>query len=221
MSESASANSAENEQVVKGSVLGKPDMKEEKRDNMPESRLPLTDAFNDLEKSEDIDGKIVVRSHIVRATGPSLNLEQKGEALNIQDFQQLMKENGAGEAHRNDTITSKAEALIAMFAKQSQILEKYTKHLEALELETKQLESAEAVAAMVEQTNIQTEAMLTAVEDEEDFSKDLQQQLEVLLTKIEETLERLKGRLKRRAAAGRSSVKETASEDQAIASSSN
>ncbi|KAL8810812.1 MAG: hypothetical protein Q9223_007673, partial [Gallowayella weberi] len=154
-----------------------------------ESRLPLTDAFNDLEKSEDVDGKIV-----------------KGEALNTQDFQQLMKENGAGEVQRNDTITSKAEALIAMFAKQSQILEKYTKHLEAVEQQTKQPEPVEAVAAMVEQTNIQTEAMLTAVEDEEDFSKDLQQQLEVLLTKVEETLERLRGRLKRKAAAGRSSV---------------
>lgn len=84
-------------------------------------------------------------------------------------------------------------------------MEKYTKHLEVLEMETKQPEPVEAVTAMFEQTHIQTEAMLATVKnEEEDFSEELQHQLEAVLNRIEEALERLK----RKAVAERSSAKQ-------------
>ncbi|KAL8680956.1 MAG: hypothetical protein Q9224_006899, partial [Gallowayella concinna] len=120
-----------------------------------------------------------------------------------------------------------AETLITMFTKQSAIMEKYTQHLESLEKETLQPEPVEAVTAMVEQTHIQTEAMLNAVErEEEDFPEELQQQLEGVLLRTEETLEGLMERLKRKKGMGgdglgkaTASGKETASGGQATTGS--
>lgn len=95
-----------------------------------------------------------------------------------------------------------------MFTKQSEIMEKYTKHLELLEKQAKEPEPVEAVTAMVEQTHIQTEAILATAEKEEDeFPEELQHQLETVLSRTEEALERLMGRLKRKAAAGQPSAK--------------
>ena len=65
-----------------------------------------------------------------------------------------------------------------MFTKQSEIMEKYTKHLEILEKEAKQPEPMEAVTAMVEQTHIQTGAILaTVMKEEDDFPEELQNSL--------------------------------------------
>lgn len=88
-----------------------------------------------------------------------------------------------------------------MFINQSEIMEKYTKHLELLEKQTEEPEPVEAVTAMVEQTHIQTDAILSTMEREEnDFPEELQLQLETVLSRTEEALERLMGRLKRKAA---------------------
>ncbi|KAL8876546.1 MAG: hypothetical protein Q9198_005281 [Flavoplaca austrocitrina] len=109
--------------------------------------------------------------------------------------------------------TTEAEAIIKMFTKQSEIMEKYTKHLELLEKQTKEPEPVEAVTAMVEQTHIQTDAILSTVEKEEDdFPEELQQQLETVLSRTEEALERLMGRLKRKAATGQVQAKAAAPE---------
>lgn len=90
-------------------------------------------------------------------------------------------------------------------------MEKYTKQLELLEEKAKEPEPVEAVTAMVEQTYIQTEAILATVENEEDdFSMELQHQLETVLWRTEETLERMMGRLKRKAAAEQPSGKAAA-----------
>ncbi|KAL9032775.1 MAG: hypothetical protein Q9180_006314 [Flavoplaca navasiana] len=130
---------------------------------------------------------------------------KKGEALGVEDFQQLMKDNGASSVNKDDSKkkTTEAESIIEMFTKQSEIMENYAKHLELLEKHTKEPEPVEAVTAMVEQTHIQTDAILSTVEKEEDdFPKELQQQLETVLSRTEEALERLMGRLKRQAATG-------------------
>ena len=100
-------------------------------------------------------------------------------------------------------------------------MEKYTKHLGILEKHTEQIEPIEAVAAMIEQTHIQSEVLLATVEQEEEtFSKELQQQLERVLSRTEEALERLMERLKRKAAAERASSKETAPWDPTVVGSS-
>lgn len=92
-------------------------------------------------------------------------------------------------------------------------MEKYTKQLELLEKQAKEPEPVEAVTAMVEQTHIQTEAILATVEKEEDdFPEELQHQLETILSRTEEALERLMGRLKRKAEAGQASTKAAAPE---------
>ncbi|CAL8575960.1 hypothetical protein XPA_001854 [Xanthoria parietina] len=160
-----------------------------------ENGLPFTDAFQNLKKTKAIEDKIAA-----------------GEALVADDFQQLMKDNSASEA-RGDASTKNtdAEAIFRMFTKQSEIMEKYTKQLELLEEKAKEPEPVEAVTAMVEQTYIQTEAILATVENEEDdFSMELQHQLETVLWRTEETLERMMGRLKRKAAAGQASGKAAA-----------
>ncbi|KAL8658865.1 MAG: hypothetical protein Q9226_000728 [Calogaya cf. arnoldii] len=156
-----------------------------------ENGLPFTDAFTKLKKTKAIEDKMAA-----------------GEALAVEDFQQLMKDNGASEAHKDPTQATDADAIINMFTKQSEIMERYTKHLEILEKETEQSEPVEAVTAMVEQTHIQTEAILATVEKEEDdFPEELQHQLETVLSRTEKALERLMGRLKRKAAAGQASAK--------------
>lgn len=107
--------------------------------------------------------------------------------------------------------TTDPEAIFRMFTKQSEIMDKYTKQLELLEKQAKEPEPVEVVTAMVEQTYIQTEAILATVENEEDdFSMELQHQLETVLWRTEETLERLMGRLKRKAATGQASGKAAA-----------
>ena len=74
--------------------------------------------------------------------------------------------------------------------------------------EAEQPEAVEAVTAMVEQTHIQTEAIVATVEKEEDdFPEELQHQLETALSQTEEALERLMGKLKRKAAAGQAPAK--------------
>ncbi|KAL8914855.1 MAG: hypothetical protein Q9172_007017 [Xanthocarpia lactea] len=170
-----------------------------------EKGLPFTDAFKDLKKNTAIMEKIAA-----------------SEAVNVDNFRQ-MKDNGAIGTDKNDPATdTDVKAIIKMFTKQSEIMEKYTKHLEILEKPTKQTEPVEAVAAMIEQTHIQSEVLLATVEQEEDsLSKELQQQLETVLSRTEEALERLMERLKRKAAAGRASSKETAPGDPTAVGSSN
>ncbi|KAL8992881.1 MAG: hypothetical protein Q9169_006766 [Polycauliona sp. 2 TL-2023] len=138
----------------------------------------------------------------------------RGEALIMDDFAQLMKDNGLSNASEDDNKKYKdAEAIIKMFSKQSELMEKYTKHLELLEEQAKQPEPVEAVTVMVEQTHIQTEAILAVVEQEEDdFPEELQHQLETILIRTEEALERLLGRLKRKAAKAKASSKVVAPE---------
>ncbi|KAL8853894.1 MAG: hypothetical protein Q9221_001365 [Calogaya cf. arnoldii] len=157
-----------------------------------ENGLPFTDDFIELTKTKAIEDKMTA-----------------GEALVVEDFQHLMKDNGASEAHKDEsTKATDAEAIINMFIKQSKIMEKYTKHLETLGKEAEQPEAVEAVTAMVEQTHIQTEAIVATVEKEEDdFPEELQHQLETALSQTEEALERLMGKLKRKAAAGQAPAK--------------
>ncbi|KAL8906493.1 MAG: hypothetical protein Q9171_006254 [Xanthocarpia ochracea] len=140
--------------------------------------------------------------------------QAKSEAVNVDNLPQ-MKDNDAMGTDKFDPATdTDVKAIIEMFTKQSEIMEKYTKHLEILEQPTKQTEPVEAVAAMIEQTHIQSEVLLATVEQEEDIlSKEVQQQLETVLSRTEEALERLMERLKRKAAAGRASSKETAPGD--------
>ncbi|KAL8976692.1 MAG: hypothetical protein Q9205_007358 [Flavoplaca limonia] len=169
-----------------------------------ENGLPFADAFKALKKTKTIEDKIAAS---VR--------DAKGEALGVEDFQQLMKDNGVLSVNKDDSKkkTTEAEAIIKMFTKQSEIMEKYTKHLELLEKQTKEPEPVEAVTAMVEQTQIQTDAILSTVEKEvDDFPEELQQQLETVLSRTEEALERLMGRLKRKAATGQVQAKAAAPE---------
>ncbi|KAL8799997.1 MAG: hypothetical protein Q9182_005478 [Xanthomendoza sp. 2 TL-2023] len=72
-----------------------------------------------------------------------------------------------------------------MFAKQCEIMEKYIDFLEILEQQTKQPGLVEAVNAMAAQTNIQTEAILTAVKHVKDTPNDLLQQLYTLHSELE------------------------------------
>ncbi|KAL8876538.1 MAG: hypothetical protein Q9192_008843 [Flavoplaca navasiana] len=163
-----------------------------------ENGLPFTDAFRALKKTKTIEDKIAA-----------------SEALGVEDFQQLMKDNGASSVNKDDSKkkTTEAESIIEMFTKQSEIMENYAKHLELLEKQTKEAEPVETVTAMVEQTHIQTDAILSTMEKEEDdFPKELQKQLETVLSRTEEALERLMGRLKRKAAAGQVPAKSAAPE---------
>ncbi|KAL8889307.1 MAG: hypothetical protein Q9215_003387 [Flavoplaca cf. flavocitrina] len=165
-----------------------------------ENGLPFADAFKALKKTKTIEDKIAA---------------SKGEALGVEDFQQLMKDNGVLSVNKDDSKkkTTEAEAIIKMFTKQSEIMEKYTKHLELLEKQTKEPEPVEAVTAMIEQTHIQTDAILSTVQKEEDdFPEELQQQLETVLSRTEEALERLMRRLKRKAATGQVPAKAAAPE---------
>ncbi|KAL8672836.1 MAG: hypothetical protein Q9168_002712 [Polycauliona sp. 1 TL-2023] len=157
-----------------------------------EKGLPFTDDFEKLKKSSAIEQKIA-----------------NGEALVVDDFKQLLRNNGPLKANEdNPQKTTDAEAIFKMFTKQSAIMEKYTKQLELLEKRAKLPDPVEAITAMAEQTHIQTEAILATVEqEEEDIPEELRHQLEAILVRTEEALERLMGKLKRKAATGQASAK--------------
>ncbi|KAL8724212.1 MAG: hypothetical protein Q9166_008078 [cf. Caloplaca sp. 2 TL-2023] len=84
-----------------------------------------------------------------------------------------------------------------------------------MEKQTKQPKPVQAVTAMIEQTHVRKKAMRNTVkmeeddlEDdlEEDYLSEEQQYLEAHLFGTEEAFERLLNRLKRKAAAGRTSM---------------
>ncbi|KAL8782151.1 MAG: hypothetical protein Q9213_005655 [Squamulea squamosa] len=175
-------------------IVGQLPMSEKTPESQPKKGLPIAAAFKNLKKTTAVAEKI------------------EGEVLAVEEIRQLLRDNSTKQASTNDpTDTIDAKAVVNIFTKQVELMEKYTKRLEVLEKQTKQPEPVEAVTAMVEHVHVQTEALMTSVkQDEDDLSEELQHQLETVLTRTEEALERLMDRLKRKAAAGRGLATEKA-----------